>query len=357
MSFLPLAALCFAGAHGNANAQFVTIYNTGPVVAPVAMALTGTVQVLNQGGEMLTVLIDGQQVGTAGSGLSTFANVPAGYKVIQLQNTFGVVRSVGRFFLAANGAHTWTVAPPQIMIPTVTVYTQAPIIATVNVMQTGAVHVENRLPTSVNVFIAGRMFGSLHSGQTAVYYNVPTGGQTVIAYNQYAAGQEVARQNVFVQPGTRQYVNLLPQFGVVRVINSRADAVQITVDNGQHTWVQPGQTIDIPNVALGVRAIAAVANGQVAQNTSATIYAGQVFTWYVRAATGTIRVVNRLFEPVNLSINGVQQGLIHPQQERFFLNLEVGRRNLVATDFRGMTRAASDLELSPGESRLWVIHP
>lgn len=357
-AFSTLALALTLATSGVASAQFVTVYNPGynPGFIATPVALVGTLQIQNNSGEPLQVLVDGFMVGMSQPGVMNFPNITAGHKVIQLQNMYGAVRSVGRFFMAAGGFHAWSVAPPAISYtPTVQLYT--PQVTTINVMAMGAVQVENRMGTPVNVVIGGRMMGGVQAGQTAVYHSIPTGTAEIIAYNQLVAGQEVARQTVNVVPGVRQYVNLLPQLGAIRVINSRPEPVQITVDNAQHTWVQPGQSFDLRNVSAGARTLSAVVNGQVVQTTAATVYPGQVYSWFVRASMGNIRVVNRGFEPVTLVINGVNQGTILPQQERFFANLEAGRRSLQAMAMAGFMKSSLDLDLTPGETRLWVIQP
>ena len=356
-----MLALTFAagiGVPGVASAQYVTVYNPGYSVGYIAPPVTfvGTLQIQNNSGEPLQVVVDGLMIGMSQPGAMNFPNLTAGHKVIQLQNLYGVVRSVGRFFLSAGGYHVWSVAPAAISYtPTVQLYT--PQVTTYNVMSMGSVQVENRMGTPVNIFVGGRMVGGLQTGQTGVYYSIPTGTAEVIAYNQLVSGQEVSRQTVNVVPGVRQYVNLLPQLGTVRVVNSRAEPVQLTVDNAQHTWVQPGQSFDLPNVAAGPRTLSAVVNGQVVQTGTATVYPGQVYAWYVRAAMGNIRVINRGFEPMTLMMNGVNQGAVAPQQERYFANLDSGRRSLQAMTSSGFPKSATDMDLTPGETRLWVIQP
>ena len=344
-----VAALSCAASAIPAAAQMVTIYGGQQVMMA---APTGTLQVDNNSGEPLNVYVDNRLLGTAQLGVNAFGNVFAGRHVIQLTNAQGVVRSLGRFFLPMGGLHSWTVASPQLMVQTVNVFQQ------VNPMAFGAVQVENRLPFAINVLIGGRRYGTLAPTQTAVYYSVPPGMQQVTAYNLYAGGQEAARQTINVMPGARQYVNILPPFGTVRVINARGEPIQVTIDGQLPTWVQPGQTIDVPNVAPGNRSLNALVNGVGVQDGAALVYSGQVYAWYVRAATATIRVVNRLFEAVNLSINGVAVGSILPGQERYLMNLATDSpRRLIATDMNGLMKSAADLPLMAGETRLWVVNP
>jgi hypothetical protein len=91
------------------------------------------------------------------------------------------------------------------------------------------------------------------------------------------------------------------------------------------------------------------------QNAMAPVYAGQTYTWYIRAPSGAIRVVNRTGEILTLNVDGNPQGIIAPGQERLLPELPVGPHKLFATDSQGLMRSPADLLLAQGETRLWSL--
>jgi hypothetical protein len=310
-----------------------------------AQIFGGTIRIANNSPEQLNVNVDGAVLGVALPGqIAQFANIPAGYKSILLTNTVGQLRSSGRFFLGANSFYTWTVSAPVVAVPVVT-----PIFVG------GTVQVLNRFLMPANIVIGGRFYGTVFPGQTAAYYNVPGGGTVLTAVNQALPTQEIFRQVLTIVPGATQYVNLIPQVGVVRVANSRPEPVEILIDGAGSVLVQPGQTIDLPNIAVGGRNLIARVAGQVVQSVVANIFPGQYYTFYVRTTFGTIRVINRGIEVLTLTLNGASQGAIVPQQDRFLPNIPMGTHKLLAIGPEGGVRNSIDIVLNPGETRMWVI--
>jgi hypothetical protein len=351
----------------------------------------GTLRVVNNSPEPLNVTVDGRLLGVAGpQRTSLFGNVGTGYKSITLATFQGQVRSVGRFFLPFGGTTTWTVggvvyapAPPahppgdyhpphehphrhphavsthhhhdhRHPHPTGLYHHHPYTTATV---YGGTVQVFNRFPVPARIFIGSRGYGVVWPARSAIYYNVPAGIRTLRAVHHSLPDQVLAEQNVNVVAGSRAYVNLVPQFGVIRLVNSRAEPVEVSIDNAPPILLQPSQSFDVPSVLPGTRTLLARVAGQEIQTAQVPIYPGQVYTWSIRPSVGTIRVVSRSPEPLNLILDGAPMGPLAPMQERYLTDLQAGGHKLVATDASGQPRNTADMTVGAGETRMWVIEP
>jgi hypothetical protein len=315
---------------------------SGITAQSAAQTYAGTLRVTNNTAETLNVNVDGQMIGLVTPGqIGIFNYVPAGYKSIVLTNQLGQVRSNGRFFLAINGTYTWTVGA--------SAYAIAPV-----AVPTGSLQVYNRFLVPANIFLGQRPRGTIFPGQTAVFYNLRVGTRVLRATS--LEGAELYQQVVNIVPGSRTYVNLTPQVGFIRVVNSRPEPVEILLDGAPVPFLlQPGRTASIPNVRPGTRNLVARVGGMEVQAVLAPVYAGQTYTWYVRAPTGAIRVVNRTAEVLTLNMDGNLQGTIGPGQERILPDVPVGIHKLFATDSQGMMRSPVDLQVAQGETRLWSL--
>jgi hypothetical protein len=320
---------------------------SGLAAQSFAQVYGGMLRVTNNTAENLNVLVDGQMLGQVAPGqTAVFNHVPAGYKGIVLTNPFGQVRSNGRFFLPINGSYTWTVGASAYAIG------PAPLVPVE--IPRGSLQIYNRFLVPANIFIGERPRGTILPGQTAVYYNLRVGTRVLRALT--LEGMELYQQTVNIVPGSRTYVNLTPQVGFIRVVNSRPEPLEILLDGAPVPFLlQPGRVARIPNVRPGTRSLIARVGGVEVQRTMAPVYAGQTYTWYVRAPSGNIRVVNQTGEILVLNVDGNPQGTIGPGQERILPDLPAGLHKLFATDSRGTMRNPTDLLLGQGETRLWLL--
>jgi hypothetical protein len=330
-------------------ASIVAQYPPGFVGAP---GYAGTVRVTNRSAEVLTVVLDGRPMGLAPPGVTTAVeNVPAGFKTLALMNPQGIVRSTGRFFLRIGGFYNWIVtAPRPAATATVTYGSVGP-----RLYHVGEVQVLNRYGVPVGVWIGGKYYGVVQPGLTSVFYNIPVAQYELVARSAHPPYQELVRQVISVSMGVRQYVNVMPEGGTLRAVNTRSEPVELLVDGGGTVLVSPGQTVLIPNVPPGTRRISARVGGQEVDSVMAPIYPGLTYTWLLSASAGGVRVVNRTPEVLNVLVDGAARGTVAPGQEMFLPQIPAGVRKLLAMNGDGQVRGSMDLTLGPGETRMWTV--
>ena len=326
---------------------------TAASAAAEAPRFSGTLQIINSSKERLRVHVDGLFLGHAAPAWSaSFTSVAGGQRALLLTTESGTVRATAPVFVPGGGMFTWSV-PANTAPPPVAAIVYPP--GTADAMAaTASLQVQNRHNEPVQVVVAGKLLGLLQAGETAVYTNITPGLQIFQA--KQATGGELKRQDLELTAGARQYVNLLPPAGILRLANTRPDAVEVFVDNAQSFPLAPGASMEIPNVLPGQRTLSARVGGTEQAQTTVTVYPGQVASWVVRAVTGTIRVVNRMPEPILLSVDGAPQpNPLLPGRERYITGVPAGVHKLAASSGGGELRNARDLSLTAGETRLWLL--
>jgi hypothetical protein len=303
--------------------------------------------VANPGVEPLSVVVDGRLLGVAAPAQATvFSNVFPGHRAVVLTNPYGQMRSSSRVFIPIGGAYTYSVQGGPAFHPQYGA-----------MLGQGEVQVHNRFQVPVTVFIAGRHYGVVFPGQTAIYYNLPAGPAHFMASNRDLPAQILMSQQIQVIARSRIPVQISPAGGFLRLVNSRNEWVDVSVDGRPDQRLGPNSSTLVAGVEVGHRELTAHAGGREIQKTRAPIYQGQTYTWYVRAPSGSLRIVNRTGEWITLRIDGKPRGRVQPMRQHFVSNLPLGQRNLLALRPNGLVLNSQQIDMGEGQIRVWMLHP
>lgn len=271
---------------------------------------TGTVRVFNRSQRNLTVLINGRRHGVAPAGRTqSFFGVRPGMITLVLKDAQGRARSIGRFFLPPRSARLWTVNGPRRAYARTRVRYSGRGVA--------SVQVRHHFPEPVHIWLAKRYCGRAFPGRAVLCNRVPRGTRMLVAKSTLPPYRLLTRRPVDV--GKVRFLSLAPPPGAA------------------------------PVLAMPVAVAPVPAAPPVAQYPSAMMPVA------VAPAPGTLRVINRGAEMLNLVVSGQPQGSIAPGAVRD-LGVAPGPVHVVATNGAGQLRGDARLFIHSGRVQVWQLN-
>lgn len=383
----------------------------------IALDYTGAIRVFNSTPELLTIRIDGQIVGSVNpSAPGVFLRVIPGPRSANATNDAGEVRAQTVLQVIPQAWATWTISLPQGVVPSATasppeettppppgmpnqpsVHSQVahtleggshavhlhshmhphgpshhhhhdhahPHLPgashhhpyTFAAMQGGHLDVRNRHREDLAIQIGSRSLGILQGQNRRVYFNLDVGQHSLTASAPSSPDQPVFTQDVEIQAGGTSIVEIRPAVGWLRLVNFRAEAIEVELDEGRVERVEPSSTRDGIALTAGERDLVArvPGGGPTRQSQRVVILAGRTTSWFVRATTGSLRVLNRTGEALSLTIDARIVAVLQPAEERFLTNIAAGSHVLQALAGNGQVRFMMPLSIGVNETRTWVL--
>lgn len=193
----------------------------------------------------------------------------------------------------------------------------------------GDLHVENRRPEQMQVFVDARKVGEVDPNASMAFSGIEVGPH-LVEFLGSSSGQVLAEQRRFRKAQPERVVLEDPR-GFLTIVNATGEALYARdFLAAQQREVAVGRSGTFA-VAPGAQTVALVGRESgLTYSQAVHILAGRKHRWEVQRARGTLVVVNDLDEAFALSIDGSLYGTVRPHSRMAVPKVDAGRHRLRA---------------------------
>lgn len=292
---------------------------------------SATGRVINETEQRITIYVAGKRHGACGPGESmTLASLPGGEFVIKALGNDGATfeRSVEAI---PRAPFTWRVVPG-----------------------TGVLRVTNKRNTSISVYRNAQFLGDVKPKRAIQFTGLPN-GNSLIEWVDSGDGH-VTRKRLNIEKGKVESLVAQDQRSFISVSNETGEPLQVPGGwSGQHEVIRPGQKahfISGPGPRV-LRLTGSMTGLRFFRSWKLAV--GEHVHWQVLSPKGTIRVVNELNEPLELTVLPHPVVTISPGALHDFKSLDAGVHRLEARAVQSGRVYRENRRIQPDGRTIWRL--